>query len=240
MRKTLCSLVLGLAGLVHAAPPMIFPWDNIPIVNEPDLPERESVLPESKDCEKIDLMFLVDDTGSMLNSIESVKFYISYIMDKLNSRYKDVKFALSTVEDHPIYPYGGITDSPYELLQDFNYDTNSIEKAAAYLNPDYGEDLPESYAYALRNASNESGWRDDAKRFIVFFADSTDRDEYSLREAVDHNNAVVLGIVGNPKYWRDKLKAVSRIGYGADTIIKVIYDNCKPLICYRLKTFKSI
>lgn len=241
MRKTLCSLVLGLAALAHADHPAIFPWDNSFVVTEPDLPERENVLDESKECEKIDLMFLVDTTGSMIDSIRDVRFYISYILDELTQKHKDVRFAVSGVEDHPIYPYGEMVNRPYDLIHGFSYDTGSIEKVSDYLSPIYGGDLSESYAYALRSASNEAGWRDDAKRFIVLFADSYDRDDYSLREAITENNALILGIVKNPGYWRNKLKAVSKIGFSADPIIKTIEDSCKPLICRnKLKRFNFI
>lgn len=231
MKKTLCSIILGLASLAHADYPMLFPLDTSVIAAEPELPERTSVLSENKDCEKIDLMFLVDTSASMSGLIDDVRYYILNIITNLASKYEDVRFAVSIVEDHPTYPYGTITDLPYALVHDFSYDTNQIEKVVLSLRTNYGGDLSESYAYALRSTSNEDNWRDNAKRFIVLFADSDDRDDMSLQEAVYDNNATVLGVVANPVYWRNKLRSTSRIGGNIDNVMNEIYSSCNPFIC---------
>lgn len=215
MRKTLVALLLSLFSIAGAEKPkpyvvgmpgvrielptgsIVVPYPTIRpgaedlAVPEPPLPRRTNILDGKGSCETLDIMLLVDTTGSMEPHIEDIKARSGEFLDLVTRTYTNTRFAVARVEDHPLGFYGYPGNEPYKLLQEFTDDRNAVRAAIGELRSLNGGDPAEAYDYALRMASNEPGWRNDARRFIVLVADDYVRDEGRLDDVIRKNNATV-------------------------------------------------
>jgi hypothetical protein len=117
----------------------------------------------------LDILFLVDATGSMMGAIESVKENIIYIavnlMNKTNMDIYDLSLAAIFYRD-PI-------DSPDDYHEIFDFDRNALNFRTFVENIEAigGADGPEDWAGAF-NLSNNLTWRNDSFKFIIHIADA--------------------------------------------------------------------
>ena len=117
----------------------------------------------------LDILFLVDATGSMMGAIERVKENIIYIavnlMNKTNMDIYDLSLAAIFYRD-PI-------DSPDDYHEIFDFDRNALNFRTFVENIEAigGADGPEDWAGAF-NLSNNLTWRNDSFKFIIHIADA--------------------------------------------------------------------
>ena len=117
----------------------------------------------------LDILFLVDATGSMIGSIEKVKEEIIYIAVNLMNKKGMENYDLSLAS---IF-YRDPINSTYDEHEIFNFDKNAlnfrtfVEKIYAY----GGEDGPEDWAGAFNLAKNLS-WNNDSIKFIIHITDA--------------------------------------------------------------------
>ena len=117
----------------------------------------------------LDILFLVDATGSMIGSIEKVKEEIIYIAVNLMNKKGMENYDLSLAS---IF-YRDPINSTYDVHEIFDFDKNAlnfrtfVEKIYAY----GGEDGPEDWAGAFNLAKNLS-WNNDSIKFIIHIADA--------------------------------------------------------------------
>ncbi len=166
------------------------------------LPPLLHSLSEQESCKKLDLMFLIDATGSMDTEIALVESKAEIITQTISKQGLDVRMAVALVQDAP-GAYGYETDQPYALLSDFSHDPMQTSAALQSIKIGSGGDHPEAYSYALRMASNEA-WREDAKRLLLLFADSIARDEQELEESVRTANFRFYSIVSSYSYYWER------------------------------------
>ncbi|MDF1498263.1 MAG: C39 family peptidase [Patescibacteria group bacterium] len=131
---------------------------------------------------KLDLIFLVDTTGSMWDDIDAVKVSANEIVEALNSEGLDYRVAIADYRDYPKLPYGGSSDYVYNLDLPFSNDKDSIISAINGLSLGWGADEPESVYSALVHSmedpdkdpvnSANSGWRNGVTKAIIIMGDA--------------------------------------------------------------------
>lgn len=116
---------------------------------------------------RLDLVFLIDATGSMADEIQKLKSSLRSIADdaaRLPSR-PDLYFGLVAYRD---------TTDPFVLRShDFTDDLGAFQKVLNQLQADGGGDYPEAMSEALHETVHRLSWRGEgATRMVVLLADA--------------------------------------------------------------------
>lgn len=135
---------------------------------------------------KLDLIFLVDTTGSMGDDIDQVKLAASGIVGLLDLLGLDYRVAVADYRDYPQYPYGGSMDYVYKLDLPFSSDKNAIINSINGLSLGWGADWKESvysaYYLAMTDVNKDGtradnyGWRPGATKAIIVMGDAPPHD----------------------------------------------------------------
>lgn len=132
----------------------------------------------------VDVLFLLDVSGSMGGVLSSVKSQASGIMADLRANLTDVRFGASSLVDYPAaysYPgysasYGSGADYPWRLHQDLTTDDAATQAALDGIQLLFGDDWPESYSRALYEAGETVSWGPERLKLVVFFGDAEPHD----------------------------------------------------------------
>lgn len=138
---------------------------------------------------KLDVFFLIDDTGSFQDDIDLFKGIVDDVINDIKDEGDDVHFGLGIFRDYPEDDYGEPGDFPYKLLVPIPADGEGdgaqdvIDETQA-LSPVGGGDPRESQLTALYQAvtglgdgtyvdpGEDAKFRTDAAKFIVLWTDS--------------------------------------------------------------------
>lgn len=155
----------------------------------------------------LDLVFLIDQSGSYNDDIDTLQARASEIVENLASGGIDIQFGVAGFADFPTSSYGFSGDVPYRLHQRITSDTDSVIAAINQLdNPLMnGADVPESQYEALYRTATEIGWRSGTLRVVLLatdadFHDSDTEPGYpgtgrrSVLAALREGNIVVVGL----------------------------------------------
>ncbi len=145
---------------------------------------------------RLDLVFLIDATGSMADEIKKLKSSLRSIADdaaRLPSR-PDLCFGLVAYRD---------TTDPFVLRShDFTDDLGAFQKVLNQLQADGGGDYPEAMSEALHETVHRLSWRGDgATRMVVLLADAPpqlgpDRPRYDAAMQVALGKGIKVFSVG--------------------------------------------
>lgn len=131
----------------------------------------------------LDLIFLIDTTGSMWDDIAAVKSSASEIVEALDLQTSDIRVAVADYRDYPQIPYGypGL-DYDYNLDLEFSNDEDSVISSINSLSLGNGWDWEESVFTALIKAMKDSnkdlnnednhGWRIGVNKAIILMGDA--------------------------------------------------------------------
>ncbi len=129
-------------------------------------------------AKKVDIVFLVDETASMMDNIRGIRAYFDLIFDAFKREKRDVAYGLVTFTDKV---------KTYELTDDFGKFKNRLFK----IDVDRGGDISEAGLDALMEAATKMKFRDNAQRFFVLASDAAfhdadfnGRSQYSLDEVI--------------------------------------------------------
>jgi Mg-chelatase subunit ChlD len=135
---------------------------------------------------KLDVVFIIDTTGSMEDNVLGVKDYILRFLEPLEEKKLDVELGLVTFSDisarkEKVF---GLTDKPDKFKK-------WLDKAIFY----GGGDLPESGYEAIATALDKIDFRKSAQRFFIFMSDAPQHDfdydgksRYTLDRAISMLN----------------------------------------------------
>ncbi len=147
----------------------------------------------------LDVIFLIDQSGSYSDDIDNLQLKAGDIIDGLNGRGIDVQFGVAGFADFPISPYGDVSDTAYRLYQDLTANTDVVVAAIDRLDMPLmdGSDPPESQLEALYQVatgrgrdingdgdlddpgdvpSTLPGWREGALPIVIFATDAAFHD----------------------------------------------------------------
>jgi len=164
----------------------------------------------SKNVE-LDLMFLVDMTGSYYDDLDTFKKESKNIVNLLKTKLPknvEVKIGLSMFQDFPNTSYdSSTTDKPYELELGLTTDLSKFNNAINNLKVGDGGDYPEAQLEGLYRVITDPnvGWNKSAIKIILLFTDASfhdkDRDpDYpghgssEVKHLLSANNISVIGI----------------------------------------------
>ena len=134
-----------------------------------------ATIPDSTEVfQKVDIMFLVDISGSYYDDLTIFKDKANEIMAAFEAAGQDVQVSLASFSDFPISPYGSSMDYAFRLDQPLTNDFSLVTTAINNLTILSGSDYPESQLEGLfQSADNGTGWRDGALP-IIFLATDAD------------------------------------------------------------------
>lgn len=117
---------------------------------------------------KVDVYFLMDETGSMGGTIATVKAAAASILSQ-TAGLGDVAFAVGGYQD--------VGDTfVYRSLTDITTSASQAQTAINTWGAFYGGDTPEANLYALQQAATTTSWRAGSERILVWFGDAPGHD----------------------------------------------------------------
>jgi hypothetical protein len=174
------SIGFGTATVIAGVSP-----DSVEVVLAPgdsETIDKDVSVPDYPD--KLDLMLMVDLSGSYWNDLPNINSLAPNIFDGVRADITDSNFGLASFIDFPYNPWGhyngdgegwaGPDDFAYSLDQDFTGDKTTWTSAIGALTVTTGAgfDGPESQYYALEQAALETSWRSDATGVIAITTDA--------------------------------------------------------------------
>ena len=137
---------------------------------------------EDVSADRVDVVFLLDVSGSMDEELNNVQERSIEIMEDLRDLVSDSAFGAASFVDYNSFVdsqygelYGSGDDYPYRLDQDITTDTEAIRDALNSILLENGEDWPESYNRALWEMQFLA-WRENSKRIVIMFGDALPHD----------------------------------------------------------------
>ena len=145
--------------------------------------------------QRLDLIFVIDTTGSMEDDIEAVEVAAIEIVDNIADSIPDYRIAVVAYRDFDVEPYGDSGDYTFRDVQAFTRDKNVAVAAIRSLSDMVGGggDTPESVYSALMHsidASSLGAWRGQpVKKSIILMGDAPPHDPepftgYTLKDVV--------------------------------------------------------
>ena len=122
----------------------------------------------------LDVLFLVDSTGSMTDEIDRIKETLLSISERINNlpSRPDLRFGMVTYRDRG--------DAYVTRLYDFNSNVQRFLRTIEGVQANGGGDYPESLNEALNVAVDDPGWRlQDAVRLVFLIADAPPHLDYA-------------------------------------------------------------
>ena len=149
-------------------------------------------LAKATTAEKVDIVFVLDETASMADNIRGIRAYVDFLFEAMERNGRDTTFGLVTFTDKT-KTYGR-TD-----------DLGTFKNWLANIGVSGGGDLAEAGLDGLMAAVKTSQFRKGAQRFIVLAsdgafhdADYNGRSVYSLDEVIEtlQNEEVRVDVIG--------------------------------------------
>ncbi|KAF0189599.1 MAG: hypothetical protein FD168_854 [Desulfobulbaceae bacterium] len=199
------------------------------------IPKTLTVSEEPGALAPVDVFFLADTTGSMWPTIGAVKTGAAQIMSD-TAGLGAVHYAVGEYKD--------VGDSyVYRLNTDLTGNTTTVQNAINMWDASGGGDLPEANLFALETVAENTTWRADSTRIMVWFGDAPGHDprlgstEASATAALVDKGIVVEALdIGN----LDGTGQATRIaaatggdyfdGINVDNIVQTITDAITAIV----------
>lgn len=139
---------------------------------------------------RADIVFLSDVTGSMFSVIDDVQTNAAQILSD-TEELGDVWWGVGSYQDFPIDPWGGASDSPFDLIQDLTGNVMDVQDGIDMWSASGGADIPESGLHALEQTAEEFSWRDGSARFAIWFSDAPNHEPTPEGDTPDYPGPTV-------------------------------------------------
>lgn len=124
----------------------------------------------------LDVVFLIDTTGSMADDIANAKANATAIINKISTEFKDYRIAVVEYRDFPRSPWGSTSDFITRVRTSFTANPSTALSAINAMTTGGGADWPEavySAAYATLEGDIIGGWRSNpTNRMIIMMGDA--------------------------------------------------------------------
>ena len=194
----------------------------------------------------VDLIFVIDVTGSMWDDIDAVKASAADIVDHVSALTSDFRMGIVAYRDHPIPPYGNPGDPMFEDYA-FSSDKATIINNINALTVYGGADWPEAVYDALLRAIDSSsvgGWRNGVKKILILMGDAPPHDPcpingYTLNDvttaAFNVDPAHVYSVcIGDDTDASDAFRAISK-GTGGEVFFAATADDVIDILLEALR-----
>lgn len=138
-----------------------------------------NTLAEATTAKKVDIIFVLDETASMVDNIRGIRAYVDFLFETMEREGRDTTFGLVTFTD---------TTKRYGRTDDLGTFKNWLFKIGV----DGGGDIAEAGLDGLMTAVKETKFRRGAQRFIILASDGAfhdadydGRSPYSLDEVIE-------------------------------------------------------
>ena len=151
-----------------------------------------NTLAEATTTKKVDIIFVLDETASMVDNIRGIRAYVDFLFETMERERRDATFGLVTFTDKT---------KRYGRTDDLGTFKNWLFKIGV----DGGGDIAEAGLDGLMTAVKETQFRKGAQRFIVLAsdgafhdADYNGRSVYSLDEVIEtlQKESVRVDVIG--------------------------------------------
>ena len=141
-----------------------FRFEMLPEIAEEDYQNIKNIKISNKE---VDILYLVDATGSMGNEINAAKTHVINIFEEMKKKYKEYKFRFGAVF------YRDQVDSPSDKNEHFQLtdNMNNLKKDISKIEPYGGKDIPEDWVAGYKIALNDIKWGNGI-RLIIHIADA--------------------------------------------------------------------
>ncbi|MCG9128109.1 VWA domain-containing protein [Candidatus Poribacteria bacterium] len=136
-------------------------------------------LSDATTTEKVDIVFIIDETASMVDNIRGIRAYFEFIFDAFRRNGHDVSFGLVTFTDKT---------KVYGQTNDIGTFKNWLFK----IDVDHGGDISESGLDALMTGIKDIKFRKNTQRFFILASDAAfhdadydGRSTYSLDQVIE-------------------------------------------------------
>lgn len=124
----------------------------------------------------LDVVFLIDTTGSMNDDIANAKSNATTIINNISSSFNDYRIAVVEYRDQPISPWGDSGDFITKVRTTFTTNPTTAINAINAMSTGGGNDWPEavySAAYTTLEGSIVGGWRaNPTNRMVIMIGDA--------------------------------------------------------------------
>ncbi|MEZ4319961.1 MAG: VWA domain-containing protein [Myxococcota bacterium] len=127
---------------------------------------------EAKDAVSLDVVFVIDTTGSMSDEIERIKQTLLAVTAKVQDLDRPIDLRYGAVL------YRDIGDEYLTRHTPLTSDLKGFDGKLQQIRADGGGDGPESYNQGLAVAVGEMDWRDDAAKLVFVVADAPPHMDY--------------------------------------------------------------
>ncbi len=129
----------------------------------------------------IDIVFVIDTTGSMADDIAAVQSAAGQIVDRVATTVPDFQIGVVAYEDFPVSPYGSSGDIPSRtvlpMTSDRNAAINAINTLDAAGGGDYEEAVYTGLMHAIDGKQGLGSWRGGiARKVIILMGDAPPHD----------------------------------------------------------------
>ena len=186
--------------------------------------EKEEKERKKKNIKKnVDIVYLIDATGSMGGEIEAANQKVKNILDELNTKFKDLNLSFN----FGAVFYRDKIDSKDDKNDYFPLtdDIEKLKKKISSMEAEGGGDTPEDWVEGYNLALNNMGWRKNGIRLIIHIADAgahgidfTEGDNYPeqgpllyplIKKCVEENiNIIGFKIGEEPEQSFEKIKEI--------------------------------
>ncbi len=129
-----------------------------------------------------DVMFILDETGSMQGTLDNVKGNFGQVVNQVQTLIPDLTFGVASYDDYNYGTMGSGSDKPYHPRQQQTSNASLAQSALNGLYAGGGYDWPESTVEALYQAATGAGYDqncngsyDPGTDVLPFIASATDR-----------------------------------------------------------------
>lgn len=137
---------------------------------------------------QLDVVFVIDSTGSMHDEIRTVKEEVTNIINNINSGYPrpDLRVGIVTYRDYE--------DEYLVRDRELTPDTYSVIRFIRDIEANGGGDYEEAVEAGLNDAINQMNWRKNSERIIILVGDAPARnnpnyhyDQYGNQPEIQHD-----------------------------------------------------
>lgn len=162
---------------------------------------------------KLDMVIAFDTTGSMAKYINAVKEHVKELIPKLFKQNPDLRIGIVAFGDYCDMPSKYNFGKAYQVCE-LTDDENKLIKFITSAQNTGGGDSDEFYELVIKKIVEETNWREDSTKAVLFIADANPHEV-----GYSYGNIVV----NNQIDWRKEAKKAAKKGIKFDTL--TIYET---------------